>query len=101
MNGLLRRSPDGKVGISKFLRENDQAAASLILLPLTFGGVVVFAAMIVPWMIYEGWVVKGSIEPSSRHVRPIAPASALITLMIIGLFLSVTDRAATLPASSS
>ena len=34
------------------------AGATLILLPLTFGGGVVFAAMMVPWMIYEGWVVK-------------------------------------------
>jgi len=63
------------------------AAASLILLPLTFGGGVVFAAMMVPWMIYQGRVVKGSIEPSRRHVRPIALASTLITVMIIGLYL--------------
>ncbi|HMF37542.1 MAG TPA: hypothetical protein VKF17_12925 [Isosphaeraceae bacterium] len=62
------------------------AGASLMFLPLTFGGGVVFAAMMVPWMIYQGWVVQGSIGPSSRHVRPIALASALVTVTIIGLY---------------
>ena len=62
------------------------AGASLIFLPLTFGGGVVFAAMMVPWMLYHGWVVKGSIEPSSRHVRPIALGSAFVTVMIVGLY---------------
>ena len=62
------------------------AGAILFLLPLTFGGGVVFAAMMVPWMLYQGWVVKGSIEPSSRHVRPIALGSAFVTVMIIGLY---------------
>ena len=62
------------------------AGASLFLLPLTFRGVVVFAAMMVLWMLYQGWVVKGSIEPSSRHVRPISLGSAFVTVMIIGLY---------------
>ncbi|HKM55441.1 MAG TPA: hypothetical protein VJY33_18700 [Isosphaeraceae bacterium] len=62
------------------------AGVSLILLPLTFGGGVVFAAMMVPWMLYQGRQVKGIIEPSRRHVRPIAPASALVTITIIGLY---------------
>ena len=62
------------------------AGASLLLLPLSFGGGVVFAAMMVPWMIYQGWVVQGCIEPSSRHVRPIALASTLVTVTIIGLY---------------
>ena len=62
------------------------AGASLVLLPLTFGGGVVFAAMMVPWMIYEGCVLKGSLEPFGRHVWPIALASALVTVLIIGLY---------------
>ena len=69
--------------------ESDEPGAgrrSLILLPLTFGGGVVFAAMMVPWMLYQGWVVKGSIEPSSRHVSADALGSAFVTVMIIGLY---------------
>ncbi len=62
------------------------AGASLVLLPLTYGGGLVFAAMMVPWMVYQGWAVKGSIESSSRHVRSIALASAFVTIMIIGLY---------------
>ena len=31
------------------------AGTSLVLLPLTFGGGLVFAAMMVPWMVYQGW----------------------------------------------
>jgi hypothetical protein len=34
------------------------AGLSLVLLPLTFGGGLVFAAMMVPWMVYQGWAVK-------------------------------------------
>ena len=62
------------------------AGASLVLLPLTYGGGVVFAAMMVPWMVYQGWVVKGSFEPSRRHVHPMALAAATVTVLIIGLY---------------
>jgi hypothetical protein len=62
------------------------AGASLILLPLTFGGGALFAAMMVPWMVYEGWLAKRSIGPSSRQVPLIALASALVTVMILGFY---------------
>ena len=45
------------------------AGASLVLLPLTFGGGLVFAAMMVPWMAYQGTAVGKYREPSGRHVR--------------------------------
>ena len=42
--------------------------------------------MMVPWMVYQGWAVKKNIEPSSRHVHPVALAAASVTVMIIGLY---------------
>jgi len=62
------------------------AGASLVLLPLTFGGGLVFAAMMVPWMVYQGWAVQGTTEPSRRHVHPVALAAATVTVLIIGLY---------------
>ena len=62
------------------------AGASLVLLPLTFGGGLIFAAMMVPWMVYQGWAVKETIEPSSRRLQPVALAAASTTVMIIGLY---------------
>ena len=62
------------------------AGLSLVLLPLTFGGGLVFAAMMVPWMVYQGWAVKKTAEPSSRHVRPVAIAAASVTVLIIGFY---------------
>ena len=62
------------------------AGVSLVLLPLTFGGGLVFAAMMVPWMVYQGWVAKRAIEPSRRHIQPVALASAAVTVMIVGLY---------------
>jgi hypothetical protein len=61
------------------------AGASLVLLPLTFGGGVVFAALMVPWLVYQGWVVTRT-EPARRHVGTIALASASITVVTIGLY---------------
>ncbi len=62
------------------------AGLSLVLLPLTFGGGLVFAAMMVPWMVYQGWAVKATTEPSRRDVHPVALASATVTVIIIGLY---------------
>ncbi len=62
------------------------AGASLVLLPLTYGGGLVFAAMMVPWMVYQGWAVKATTEPSCRDVHPVALASAAVTVIIIGLY---------------
>ncbi len=62
------------------------AGASLVLLPLTYGGGLVFAAMMVPWMLYQGWVVRTTTEPSRRGVHPVALAAATLTVMIIGLY---------------
>ena len=62
------------------------AGASLVLLPLTYGGGLVFAAMMVPWMVYQGWAVKATTEPSCRDVHPVAFAAASVTVIIIGLY---------------
>ena len=62
------------------------AGASLVLLPLTFGGGLVFAAMMVPWMTYQGTAVGKYRKLSGRHVEPIALAAVTITVMIIGLY---------------
>ncbi len=62
------------------------ASACLILLPLTFGGGVVFASMMVPWLIYEGWRAKRSTAPSRRQVAPIALSAALVTVLIVGSY---------------
>lgn len=39
------------------------AAVSLVLLPLLFGGGLVFAALMVPWLIYQGWIIPRTKEP--------------------------------------
>jgi hypothetical protein len=62
------------------------AGASLILLPLTFGGGLVFAAMMVPWLVYQGWAVTRTMEPFRRHVATMALALASVTVMTIGLY---------------
>jgi hypothetical protein len=62
------------------------AGASLVLLPLVFGGGVVFAGLMVPWLLYQGWVVSRTGEPSRRQVSAITAASASIFVMIIGLY---------------
>ena len=62
------------------------AGASLVLLPLTYGGGLVFAAMMVPWMVYQGWAVKATTEPSRRDIHPVALAAATVTVIIIGLY---------------
>ena len=53
---------------------------------MTYGGGLVFAAMMVPWMVYQGWAVKATTEPSCRDVHPVALASATVTVIIIGLY---------------
>jgi len=62
------------------------AGLSIVLLPFTFGGGVVFAALMVPWLVYQGWAVTQTMEPSRRHVNTMALASASVTVMIIGLY---------------
>ncbi len=62
------------------------AGASLVLLPLTFGGGLVFAAMMVPWMTYQGMAVGKYKRPEGRHVEPVALAAAMITVMISALY---------------
>jgi hypothetical protein len=62
------------------------AGATLVVLPLIFGGGVIFAGLMVPWLLYQGWLVTGTLDPSRRHIRAIALALASITVMIIGLY---------------
>jgi hypothetical protein len=59
------------------------AGLSLVLLPLTFGGGLVFAALMVPWLVYQGWALAPTQEPSRRHVRLIALVSASLTVLIV------------------
>jgi hypothetical protein len=58
----------------------------LILLPLTFGGGVVYAAMMVLWLMFEGFLANGRTAVSRRHVRPVALATALVMVMIVGFY---------------
>jgi hypothetical protein len=62
------------------------AGASLVLLPLIFGGGVVFAGLMLPWLVYQGWIVTRTRDPSRRHDRVITLASASITATTIGLY---------------
>ncbi len=62
------------------------AGTSVVLLPFTFGGGVVFAALMVPWLVYQGWVGTGTIGPSRRQVATIALIAASVTVMTIGLY---------------
>jgi hypothetical protein len=62
------------------------ASACLFLLPFTFGGGLVFAALMVPWLIYQGWIVPRTRELDLRGARMISLASASITVMVIGLY---------------
>jgi hypothetical protein len=62
------------------------AGASLILLPLTFGGGLVFAALMVPWLVYQGWAAARSDDPARRGVTAIAVAAASVTVMIVAFY---------------
>jgi hypothetical protein len=62
------------------------AAASLILLPLTSGGGLVFAAIMVPWLLYQGRLMRRTAEVPALKVHPLALAAAAITVLIIGLY---------------
>ena len=62
------------------------AGASLVLLPLTYGGGLVFATMMVPWMIYQGWIARRTAQPSRRGVHPVALVSAAATVVIVVLY---------------
>jgi hypothetical protein len=62
------------------------ASASLVLLPLTFGGGLVFAAVMVPWLIYQGWLMKRAPEAPGLRVHRVALAAAALTALIIGLY---------------
>jgi hypothetical protein len=61
------------------------AAGSLVLLPLTFGGGLVFAAAMVPWLIYQGWLM-GRAGTSRFRIHPLALGAASLTVLIIGLY---------------
>jgi hypothetical protein len=60
--------------------------ASLIALPLTFGGGLVFAVLMLPWFIYQGWVVPRVMESNRSHSRAITLTTAGITILIAGLY---------------
>ena len=62
------------------------AGAALVLLPLIFGGGVIFAGLMVPWLLYQGWVVTRTMDPSRRHAGAIALVLASLTVTIIGLY---------------
>ena len=62
------------------------AGATLVVLPLSFGGGVVFAGLMVPWLLYQGWVVTRTTDPHRNQVSAIALAAASLTVMIIGLY---------------
>jgi len=62
------------------------AGATLMILPLIFGGGVVFAGLMVPWLLYQGWMATRTMDQSRRHVSAIALASASTTVMIIGVY---------------
>ncbi len=62
------------------------AAVSLVVLPFTFGAGLVFAVLMVPWFIYQGWVVPRTTRPSWSYARTITLASASIIVIITGLY---------------
>ena len=62
------------------------AGASLVLLPLILGGGVVFAALMLPWLIYQGSVVTRPMDPSRHLYRGLTLISASVTVTIIGLY---------------
>jgi hypothetical protein len=59
---------------------------SLILLPLVFGGGLIFAGAMVPWLIYQGYRAQRMGEPSSYRIHTIALASASIILVTTGFY---------------
>jgi hypothetical protein len=61
-------------------------AVSLVVLPFTFGGGLVFAALMIPWFVYQGWVVPRTMEPSQSFARTVTLASAGIIVIITGLY---------------
>ena len=69
VSGNARAHPDRDPSRSPESDSLVLAGASLVLLPLTFGGGLVFAALMVPWLLYQGWVVPRTIElvPSPRR----------------------------------
>ena len=62
------------------------AGASLVLLPLIHAGGVVFAGLMLPWLVYQGWVVTRTMDPSRRHDTGITLVSASITVITIGFY---------------
>jgi hypothetical protein len=62
------------------------AAMSLVVLPFTFGGGLVFAALMIPWLVYQGWIVPRTMEPSHFLARTVTLASAGIIVIITGLY---------------
>jgi hypothetical protein len=62
------------------------AGTSLVLLPLVFGGGLVFAILMVPWLLYQGWCTLRMKELERRHVRMITLALAGITVIVVGLY---------------
>lgn len=74
------------------------AGASLVLLPLTFGGGLVFAALMVPWLLYQGWIVPRTRKLDRRHTGAISLISAIMTVIIIGLYFLNYQTLNTAPA---
>ena len=62
------------------------AGTSLVLLPLLFGGGLVFAVLMVPWLLYQGWIIPRMEETGRRHARMITLALATSTVIVIGLY---------------
>ena len=62
------------------------AGTCLVLLPLIFGGGLVFAALMVPWLIYQGWVIPRASVSDRGRAGMISLASASITVMVIALY---------------
>ena len=52
----------------------------------------------VPWLIYQGWVVPQTMETDRRGAGVISLASASITVMVIGLYFVNYQTFKTAPA---
>ena len=63
------------------------ASACVLLLPLTYGGGLVFAVPTVLWLVYQGFVVKRSDGPSRLLARIITACVSIVTaIMIVAYF---------------
>ena len=62
------------------------AGMSLVLLPLLFGGGLVFAVLMIPWLLYQGWIIPRMEEAGRRHARMITLALAASTVIVAGLY---------------